>query len=160
MNNKYNQSLFLKSQYDAPIAQFIKNPHAMQETLFDSWVGKIRWRRDRLPTPVFLGLLSSSVKESACNVGDLGLISGLGRSPGEGNSYPLQYSGLENSMDCIVCKESNILSNFHFHIYLHKRKKLNHVNFINVEGFPPWHILNPKNEEKDKCFYIYFPERN
>ena len=41
-------------------------------------------------------------KESACNVGDLGLIPGLGRSPGEGKSYPLQYSGLENSMDCIV----------------------------------------------------------
>ena len=40
--------------------------------------------------------------ESACNVGDLGLISGLGRSPGEGKGYPFQYSGLENSMDCIV----------------------------------------------------------
>ena len=39
------------------------------------------------------------VKESACNVGHLGSIPGLGRSPGEGNSYPLQYSGLENSMD-------------------------------------------------------------
>ena len=38
-------------------------------------------------------------KESACNAEDLGLIPGLGRSPGEGNSYPLQYSGLENSMD-------------------------------------------------------------
>ena len=45
---------------------------------------------------------SSVCKESACNVGDLGLIPGLGRSPGEGNGYPLQYSGLENSMDCIV----------------------------------------------------------
>jgi len=41
-------------------------------------------------------------KESTCNVGDLGLIPGLGRSPGEGKGYPLQYSGLENSMDCIV----------------------------------------------------------
>ena len=41
----------------------------------------------------------SADKESACNVGDLGLIPGLGRSPGEGNSYPLQYSGLKNSMD-------------------------------------------------------------
>ena len=40
----------------------------------------------------------SDGKESACNEGDLGLIPGLGRSPGEGNSYPLQYSGLENSM--------------------------------------------------------------
>ena len=44
----------------------------------------------------------SAVKESACNAGDLGLIPGLGRSPGEGNGNPLQYSGLENSMDCIV----------------------------------------------------------
>ena len=41
-------------------------------------------------------------KESARNEGDLGLIPGLGRSPGEGKGYPLQYSGLENSMDCIV----------------------------------------------------------
>ena len=45
---------------------------------------------------------SSAGKESACNVGDLGSVPGLGRSPGEGNGYPLQYSGLENSMDCIV----------------------------------------------------------
>ena len=44
----------------------------------------------------------SDGKESACNGGDLGLISGWGRSPGEGNSYPLQYPDLENSMDCIV----------------------------------------------------------
>ena len=41
----------------------------------------------------------SDGKESACNAGDLGSIPGLGRSPGEGNSYPLQCSGLENSMD-------------------------------------------------------------
>ena len=44
----------------------------------------------------------SAGKESTCNVGDLGSIPGLGRSPGEGKGYPLQYSGLENSMDCIV----------------------------------------------------------
>ena len=44
----------------------------------------------------------SAGKESACNAGDLGSIPGLGRFPGEGNSYPLQYSGLENSMDCIA----------------------------------------------------------
>ena len=42
----------------------------------------------------------SAVKESACNVGDLGLIPESGRSPGEGKGYPLQYSGLENPMDC------------------------------------------------------------
>ena len=44
----------------------------------------------------------SAGKESVCNVGDLGSTPGLGRSPGEGNGYPLQYSGLENSMDSIV----------------------------------------------------------
>ena len=44
----------------------------------------------------------SAAKESACNAGDLGLIPGLGRSPGEGKGYPLQYSGLENFMDSIV----------------------------------------------------------
>ena len=47
------------------------------------------------------GFSHSSVgKESACNVGDPGSIPGLGRSPREGKGYPLQYSGLENSMDC------------------------------------------------------------
>ena len=53
--------------------------------------------------------------KSACNVEDLGLISGLGRSPGEGN--PLQYSDLENSTDCIVhgvAKSLTQLSDFHF----------------------------------------------
>ena len=52
----------------------------------------------------------SAGKESACNIGDLGSISGLRRFPGEGKGYPLQYSGLENSMDCIVhwvAKESD-----------------------------------------------------
>ena len=67
----------------------------------DSWVGKIRWRRDRLPTPVFLGFPGgSAAQESACNGRDLGSIPGLGRSCGEGTGHPLQYSGLENPMDC------------------------------------------------------------
>ena len=59
----------------------------------------------------------SAGKESACNAGDLDSIPGLGRSPGGGNSYPLQYSGLENSMDCIVlqvAKSQTRLSDFHF----------------------------------------------
>ena len=66
-------------------------------------VCQIRWSRDRLPTPVSLGFpCGSAGKESACNAGDLGSIPGLGRSPEEGKGYPLQYPGLENSMDCIV----------------------------------------------------------
>ena len=52
---------------------------------------------------MFLGFPHGSVgKESACNVGGLGSIPGLGSSPGEGKDDPLQYSGLDNSMDCIV----------------------------------------------------------
>ena len=54
--------------------------------------------QSRLPTPVVLNFLGGSAgKESACNVGDLGSIPGLGRAPEEGKGYPLQYSGLENS---------------------------------------------------------------
>ena len=59
----------------------------------------------------------SAGTESAHNMGDLGSIPGLGRSPGEGKGYPLQYSGLENSMDCIVhgvAKSRTQLSDFHF----------------------------------------------
>ena len=102
------------------IAQLVKTLPAMQETRpwFDSWVRKIPWRRDRPPTPVFLGFpCSSAGKESACNVGDLGSVPGLGRSPGEGKGHPLQDSGLENSMDCIipgVAKSRTRLSDFHF----------------------------------------------
>ena len=80
-----------------------KNHPQCKRPQFDSWVGKNCWRRDRLPTLVFLGFPGGSAgKESACNAGDLGSIPGLGRSPGEEKSYPLQYSGLENSRDCIV----------------------------------------------------------
>jgi len=60
----------------------------------------------------------SAGKESACNVGDLGSIPRLGRCPGEGKVYPLQYSGLQNSMDCIVhgvAKNWTQLRDFHFH---------------------------------------------
>ena len=59
----------------------------------------------------------SAGKESVCNVEDLGSIPGLGRSPGEGKGYSLQYSGLENSMDCIVhgvTKSQTQLSDCHF----------------------------------------------
>ena len=81
------------------ITQLVKNPPTMLETLVDSWVRNVCWRRDRLPTPVLLGLLCGSAgKESACSVGNLGLIPGLAKSPGEGKSFLLQYSGLENSM--------------------------------------------------------------
>ena len=75
------------------MTQRVKNLPAMLGTWFDPWVRKIPWRRDRLPTPVFLGFPGDSDgKESACNVQDLGSIPGLGRSAGEGIGYQLQYS--------------------------------------------------------------------
>ena len=86
------------------IAQLVKNLCAMQlRPRFYSWGGKIPWRRDRLPTLGFLSFpCGSAGKRSTHNVGDLGSILGLGKSPGERKWYLLQYSGLENSMDCIV----------------------------------------------------------
>ena len=141
------------SQYSwAPlVAQLVKNLPAMQET----WVRKIPWRRDRLPTPVFwpgelyelyspwglresdttkwlthmsemeylflmyvrASLVAQLIKNPPAMRETLISIPGLGRSAGEGNGYPLQYYGLENSMDCIVhgvAKSQTWLSNFHF----------------------------------------------
>ena len=62
---------------------------------FDSWIGKIPWSMKGFPG-------GSAGKESACNAGDVGSVTGFGRSPGGGNGYPLQYSVLENPMDCTV----------------------------------------------------------
>ena len=121
----------------------------MRETQVRSWVGKITWRRKWQSTPVLLPGKShgqrslvgyspwgrkesdmterlyftfpcdSAGKESTCNVGDLGSIPGLGRSPAEGKGYALQYSGLENSMDWtvhgITKSRTHSLSDFHFH---------------------------------------------
>ena len=64
-------------------------------------------------------LVAQLIKESTCNEGDLGSIPGMGRSSGEGKGYPLQYSGLENSVDCIVhgvAKSQTRLSGSHFHV--------------------------------------------
>ena len=75
------------------VAQLVKNPPTMQETLAQFLGREVPWRRDRLPTPVFLGFpCGSDGKESTCSAGDLCSISGLGSSPGEGTGYPLQYS--------------------------------------------------------------------
>ena len=77
-------------------AQLVKNPPAQKRHQFDSWGGKIPWRRDRLSTSAFLDFPSGSEgKESARNAGDLGSIPGLEWSPG-GHSNPLQYFHLEN----------------------------------------------------------------
>ena len=88
----------------------------MQETLVQFMGWEICWRRDRLPTPLFLGFPGGSDgKESACNVGDLDSIPWLGRSPGEGKSCPFQYAVWR--IPCIVhgvAKSRIQLSDFHF----------------------------------------------
>jgi len=103
------------------VTQMIKNPLAMQETTVQFLGREDPLERDRLPAPVTLGFPGGSDgKESTCNAGDLGLSPGLGRSPREGNGYPLQYSDLEHPMDYIVhrvAKSQTRLSNFHFHVH-------------------------------------------
>ena len=77
-------------------------------------------------------------KESTCHVGDLGLISGLGRSPGEGKGYPLQYSGLENSMDCIVPwghKESDMTERLSLSLSIGKWRRCNVTEASRSEDF-------------------------
>ena len=113
------QRHFIKSNgysWTSLIAQLVKNLQFRRPRL-DSWVRKICWRRDRLPTPVFLGFPGSSAgKESACNAGDLGLIPGfdpwVGKIPWRRELptpvfWPGEFHG--------VPKSRTLLSDFHFH---------------------------------------------
>ena len=116
---------------------------ACERPKFDSWVGKIPWRRDVLPTPVFLGFpCGSAGKESACKAGDLGSIPGLGRSPGEGKGYPLQFSGLENSMDNPWGrKESDTTERLSLSL---------HIYFLSIYRFPGGSVVkNPQTKAGD-----------
>ena len=77
-------------------------------------IPRVLWSKAHFDSPD-----SSAGKESTCNAGDLSSIPGLGRSHGEGKGYPLQYPGLENSMDCIVhgvTKGQTQLSGFCLHL--------------------------------------------
>ena len=83
--------------YLSLVAQLVKNPPVMQETLVQFLSQEDPWRRNRVPTPVFLGFPGGSDdKKSACSAGGLGSIPGLGRFPGGGHGNPLQYFSLEN----------------------------------------------------------------
>ena len=129
----WGQGTFYKKNCDiinrASLVAQLAKPPAMQETLC--------WKRHRLPTPVFLGFPGGFAgEESACNVRHLGLFPGLGRFPGEGNCYPLQYCGLENSMDCIVygvAKSWTRLSHFHFSLLVEASPDI--VTFIRERRF-------------------------
>ena len=101
------------------VAQLVKNLPAMQESpvQFLGWEDLLE--KGQATTPIFLGFPGGSAgKEPTYSAGGLGSTPGLGRSPGEGKGYPLQYSDLENSMDCIfhgIGKSWTQLSKFHFH---------------------------------------------
>ena len=118
------------TNHSSLIAQLVKNQPAMQETLVHFLGQEDLLEKGWAPNPLFLGFpCGSAGKDSACNVEDVGLIPGLGRSPGEGKGYPLQYSGLENSMDRGACqatvqgltKSQKRLSNFHCFQNIFKR---------------------------------------
>ena len=85
-----------------------------------NWFPSFPWSPRKSVPLHSLGFPCSSAG-NACNEGDLGLIPGLGRSPGEEKGYPLQYSGLENSIDCIVhgvLKSQTQLIDFHYYHYI------------------------------------------
>ena len=96
--------------------------------------------------PTSLGFPGGSAgKESTCNLGDLGSIPGLGRSPGEGKGFPLQYSGLENPVDCIVhrvAKSRTQLSDFHVHVFL--AEAADEAYRVTCSGH-----LSPKKQKKE-----------
>ena len=95
------QASFLCSHMESP---YFVNILAHSELI--AWHVHVPLQRTVLFALLFTQVLGfpcgSAGKKSACDAGDLGSIPGLGRSPGEGKRYPLQYSGLENSTDCIV----------------------------------------------------------
>ena len=127
--------------------RFVQNPWAINNTIIP-WHSVVltdihsHWEQiftviDGCINNVFFSVLgfpgASDGKESSCNVGHLGLIPWLGRSPGVRKGYPLQYSGLENSMACRVhgvTKRRALLNDFHFYaLNVHIIVYLPHIMF-------------------------------
>ena len=100
--------------------------------------------------------VGSDGKESACNEGDRGSIPGSGRSPGEGNDYPLQYSCLENSMDREAWKATvrgdakswTLLNDQHFHFHKHNILELN-LHCTGSSSIGAW-VVTYRKEDKSK----------
>ena len=139
-----SQSSYSRLKYPekttALVAQLVKNPPAMQETQFNSWAGKIRWRRDRLPALVLLGFPGGSDgKQSACNAGHLASIPGWEdplekgsathssilacRIPWKKDAGELQSMGSQ--------RVGHIWATFHFHPKWTK-KKTPHLPIIHI----------------------------
>ena len=112
--------------------------------------------------PIMLSV-AQLVKESAASAGDLGSIPGLGRSPGEGKGYPLQYSGLENSMNSIVhriTKSQTRLSAFQFHFHFQVLASINFTSYDShktpMRNAPlSSHSMHKKNESCTTMSRVY-----
>ena len=130
----------------------------MQETRVPSLGREVPMEKGSATRQAFSGFPGGSAsKESACNAEDVGLIPGLGRSPGEGKGYPLQYSGLENSTDCIVHggrKESDTTEqsqlSLHFkNSWMNQRPNTHNTTSLSL-GFCFHFMLNQKGVSSKK----------
>ena len=128
--NPFWNKVFKKKKESSLVSLLLKLDKVAPGTKWKS-VWQQRWRTQRLLclTSLFFFFFKTLVQstfgsagiESACNVGDLSSIHGLGRSSGEGKGYPFQHSGLENSMECIVrgiAKRRTQLNDFHFSLFI------------------------------------------
>ena len=111
VNKNLCHSYILIRNQASLMAQLVKNPPAVQETPVQFLGQEDLLEKGQATHYSILGFpLWLRWKESACNAGDVGSIPGLGRSPGKEKGYPLQYSGLENSMDCTgTIRETKII---------------------------------------------------
>ena len=97
---------------------------------------------------------SSAGKESICNAGDLGVIPGLGRSPGGGKGYPLQYSGLENSMDYAVHEIAESDGTVRLSLFSHSQAHVsNNIHQTLLSLTKIWNILNV-HTKKNQVNYV------
>ena len=133
---------------------------------FYSWVEKIPWRRDRLPTPVFLGFPGGSDgQESACNAGDLGSVLGLGRSPGGGHGRPLWYSWLESphgqrglvgySHGVTKSDTTELLSTAQTSLNIHLQNHFERLSSILSYRIPERIYISPPDRHSG-CFQLFF----
>ena len=149
------------------IAQLVKNPPAMQETPVPFLSREDPLEKGQATHSGFFGFpCGPADDESTCNAGDLGSIPGLGRSPGERKGYPLQYSGLENSMDSIVhmVTESDLTERLSLSLPLHHlgnpHQAKRALNWSCRAGAPSYTHPGPRIrslESKNLCFiYLFF----
>ena len=138
-------------------AQLVKNLPAVREDPGSiPGSGRFPWRRDRLPTPVFLGFpCGSAGKESACNTGDLGSIPGLGKSPGEGKATHSSILAWRMPWTTVhgVTKSRTRLSHFHFHFFVKEEVIFGKLTFFQFLGILLKEFLDIVRKKKEAQVY-------